>query len=100
LSGRPESPPDSSARACPSTPARDYRGVGGDHAVDPVLDQQLRDALDRQRLEIGRDLDRDRRVLAVALRERLLLGFERAAARSQPLPAAARAGPWCWATRC
>jgi hypothetical protein len=62
-----------------------HRGVGGDHAVDLVRDQQSRDLLHRRGFQIRRDLDGDRRVLAVLLRELSLLGFERRQQRAERL---------------
>ena len=64
--------------------ARDRR-VGGDHAVDPEPDEQLRDPRQRRVVEVGRDLDRDRRVLAVPVGELRLLVLQRRQQRGKRL---------------
>ena len=77
-SGRPDRPPASSARGSPLTASRSIVVLVAMTPSTCVPDEEARDAVDRPRREVGRDLDGDRRVLAVPVGERLLLGLERA----------------------
>ena len=57
------------------------RRIGRDDAVDSPREQCARDAREFARVEIGRDLDDQRRVLAVLLRELRLFVLERSEQR-------------------